>query len=293
MIGIIPGNIKTFIVEGYLDDKLEEDKLYADKKDNRIYLYSTKENRSSPATGYFPIWDGKKKFITQFSNEKYLDKDVVIADINGLSNNINSSIADKVKLQLRKAGDEDLLRPLISDEDNMFTQCIKGVLNQKEYTISDLIEISRLSEKLVTNYYIGLNKISFMRLEKWNIWVSTLLRIKYNLIIYKEDKKLLTYTYPDEKFDTGIIKYDSIINGKDDSFKKIIKIIMVMENINKDNLKNEEIDEYTVNNMLTTLKSNKPFSAQLFSRFIKLADLSYEINMIDKEKLLFQYQENM
>jgi len=132
-----------------------------------------------------------------------------------------------------------------------------------------------------------------MRMDKWNIWIDTILHLRYELIVYKENKQLLSYNYPSNKFDTGIVKYDKVIDTKDDPYKKIIKIIMIMENINKNNLRSKEVDDYTVNNMMTTINGNKSLSAQLFSRFIRMAELSYIVNMYDLhgKDIIFQYKE--
>ena len=59
-------------------------------------------------------------------------------------------------------------------------------------------------------------------------------------------------------------------------------------------VKNDEVDDYTVNNMMTTLNTKKGLSAHLFSRFIQLSGLSYVIKIYDQNKmipnLLEQYQ---
>lgn len=294
MIGIIPGFSKTFIVEGMItDESLQEGKLYADPNTKRIFMYSQIEKRSNPNTGYFPVWDGNKYYITKFSNNKYLDKDVTTADITKIGSNINKNVANNILYQQRKSVNNEILAPQLSDGDNMFTQCIKGVLNVKKLTMIDLIDMSspRLTEKAINNYYSALTKIAFMRLDKWNIWINIILHLKYTVIVYKDDKKLLSYKHPRDIFDTGIVKYDNIVNTKDDPFKKIIKILMIMENINKNSLKSKEVDDYTINNMITTLNSNKALSAQLFSRFIRMANLSYSVMLFEGDELIFEYNE--
>ena len=53
MIGIIPGNTKTYEVNGsFNDDNLVEGKLYYDPTDERLYYYSLSETRSNPENGY-------------------------------------------------------------------------------------------------------------------------------------------------------------------------------------------------------------------------------------------------
>ena len=102
----------------------------------------------------------------------------------------------------------------------------------------------------------------------------------------------MSYKYPEDKFDTGIVKYNDIAKSSDDPFKRIIKILMVMENINKSSLKSDNVDDYTVNNMVTTINGKKPLSAQLFSRFISMAKLSYSMTIYDRyDKFIFEYKE--
>lgn len=296
MIGIIPSINKTYEVYGdLLSDNFIEGKLYYDKTDGRVYYYSTIETRSNPNTGYYPIWNGKNKLISSFSNKKYFDNDVIKMDIESMSKSIDKTTAERIIYNQRRSDNTDILDPDITDEDNMFTQCIKGVIKYKKITMIDLIDMANgmLSDKIIENYYIALTKITFMRMDKWNIWIDTILHLRYELIVYKENKQLLSYNYPSNKFDTGIVKYDKVIDTKDDPYKKIIKIIMIMENINKNNLRSKEVDDYTVNNMMTTINGNKSLSAQLFSRFIRMAELSYIVNMYDLhgKDIIFQYKE--
>lgn len=304
MIGIIPTTNKTFEVFGDFSSKnLVENKLYYDPKNGRVYFYSTKETRSNPNTGYFPVWDGKNTYESQFSNKKYFDKDVKKIDINTMCSSIDQDVAKDVLYKQRRSINGDILQPQLSDEDNMFTQCIKGVINYMKISMVDLIDMTsgKLAPKIVENYYSALTKINFMRIDKWFIWIDNILHVSFEIKVFKSDKQLLSYQYPKNKFDTGIVKYDNIIGGNknqfsivntdDDPFKKIIKIIMVMENIDKNSLRSDEIDDFTINNMMTTLNGNKPLSAQLFSRFIRMAHLSYTIGIYDKDKLIFEYKE--
>lgn len=294
MIGIIPSSNRTFEVYGdFQSENLIEGKLYYDKKDNRVYYYSKIENRSNPKTGYFPVWDGKNTYISSFSNTKYFDKDVTKVDLSSMCLSINKDVADQVIYMQRRSDNNEILRPELCDGDNMFTQCIKGIINTKELTMIDLVDMSspRLQQKVIENYYNALVKITFMRLDKWNIWINVILHVNYTIDIFKGNRKLLSYNYRKNKFDTGIVKYDNIISTNDDSFKKIIKILMIMENINKNSLKSDDVDDYTINNMMTTLNSNKPLSAQIFSRFIRMAGLSYRIKIYDNDKMIFEYNE--
>lgn len=293
MIGIVPTTTASFEVFGdFNSSELKEGKLYYDPKDGRLYFYSLNETRSNPATGYFPVWNGKNKFITQFSNKKYFEKDAIKMDIQTLSNNVSKQVAEDILYRQRRSVNDEILNPQLSDGDNMFTQCIKGVINAKKITMVDLIDMgSKIDQKIITSYYSALTKITFMRIDKFFIWIDSILHVGYELEVCKDDKKLISYSYPSNIFDTGIVKYNQIVNTKDDSFKKIVKIIMVMENITKDSLRSDSVDDYTINNMMTTLSGNKPLSAQLFSRFIRMANLSYTIKMIDNDKVIFEYKE--
>lgn len=295
MIGVVPTTNKSFEVEGDFESKdLKEGKLYYDKLDGRLYFYSTTETRSNPNTGYFPVWDGKKKYKSKFSNEKYFEKDALKLDLQTLSNSVNGTVAQDILYRQRRCTNDEILTPSLSDGDNMFTQCIKGVINKLQVTMVDLIDMGtpKLSEKIITSYYSALTKITFMRMDKWFIWLDQILHIGYEMEVFKDDKKLLYYSYPENVFDTGIVKYDKIIETNDDSFKKIVKILMIMENITKDSLRSDNVDDYTINNMMTTLSGNKPLSSQLFSRFIRMAKLTYTIRMLDKDKnVLFEFKE--
>lgn len=294
MIGIIPSTNQTFEVYGdFNSKKLVENKLYYDPKDGRVYFYSLSETRSNPRTGYFPVWDGNKTYVTSFSNNKYFDKDVIKSDLQTISSRINKEVAEDVLYKQRKSDNNEILRPKLVDGDNMFTQCVKGVLNAKELTIVDLVDMSspNLTQKAIENYYSTLTKITFMRMDKWNVWINIILHVKYNLEVYKDKKRLISYRYPENIFDTGIVKYDNIISTSDDPFKKIIRILMIMENINKNSLRSDEVDDYTINNMMTTINGSKPLSAQLFSRFIRMAGLSYIMQIFDDGKMIFEYRE--
>jgi hypothetical protein len=296
MIGIVPTKTETFEVFGdFNSSQLVENKLYYDPTDQRLYFYSTNEKRSSPATGFFPVWDGKNKYKSQFSNEKYFNVDALKLDIQSLSNSVDNQVAKEVIDRQRRSEDNILLTPQIADGDNMFTQCIKGVINKLNLSMTDLVDMSagKINPKILSNYYNSLNKISFMRMDKWFIWIDVILHLKYQIVVYKGRRKLITHLYPENTFDTGIVKYDKIIQTNDDPFKKIVKLLMVIENITKDKLRSEPgTDDYTINNMMTTLSSDKPMSSQLFSRFIRMAQLSYTIKLYDmSNQLLFEYKE--
>jgi hypothetical protein len=292
MIGIIPASSKTFEVHGMFNQAtLIENKLYVDPDDNRIYMYSLSEKRSNPNTGFFPIWDGVNKHVSKFSNEKYLDKDVIRIDLATLVSGIDSDIANKVLYLQRRADNDEILMPQIKESDNMFTQCIKGVFSVKQLTLVDLIDLSGLDEKLIISYYSALTKIAFMRLERWTIWIDLIFHLDFSISVYKDEKKLLTYTHSKDKFNTGIVNYEHITKTKDDFLKKIVKIIMIMEGISKDNLRSDQVDDYTINNMMIILNTNKILSSQLFSRFISMAKLSYSVTLYEEGKPIFEYSE--
>lgn len=223
MLGIIPSTKSTYEVYGTTDEKSPiEGKLYYDPSDNKLYYYTTKETRPNPKTGYFPIWDGKKFYTSQFSKDKYFDKDVKKVDIETLCSSISDEVAKNVLYMQRKSDNGDILKPQISDADNMFTQCIKGVICQKNITIVDLIDMAapKLSQSIVESYYSALTKITFMRYEKWSVWIDGILHLNYKVTVFKGNKKCLTYSYPSDTFDTGIVKYDDITRTNDDPFKR-------------------------------------------------------------------------
>lgn len=294
LIGVLPSVEKTFEVYGSFDESNPiEGKLYYDPGNGRLYYYSTKETRSSPNTGYFPIWDGKRKISTSFSKDKYYDKDVLKVDIESISSTVNEELAESILYQQRKSGAGELLKPAICDGDNMFTQCVKGVISAKDITMIDLIDMGspKLSQSIIENYYAALTKITFMRYDKWMVWINSILHVGYIIEVFNGDRSILTYKYPEDEFELIGSKCDDIINNGDDEFKRIVKVLMRVENINKSSLKSDSTDDYTVNNMMTTLSSNKPLSAQLFSRFIRMANLSYTIDISDNTGVIFEYKE--
>ena len=293
MIGTIPSGNKTFEVYGDTScDNPIEGKLYYDNTDKRLYLYSTIVTRSNPDMGFFPIWNGKKFIITRYSNKKYLT-DATTSNINELSMNIDTNTANKVLYNLKRCEDNTILKPSITDEDNFFTQCIKSLINQMNLTMVDLLEMSSpiMNQKKMDAYYSSLCKISFMRMDKWHIWIGSIFHMSYTIDVYKKKKRMISYKYPDDVFDTGVVKYNNIIKSKDDPFKKMIKILMIMDNINKNDLKSDIVDDYTVNNMITTINGKNPLSAQLFSRYIHMTKLSFTLKIYDKGKVVFTYKE--
>lgn len=295
MLGIIPSANKTYEVCGdFNTSNPEEGKLYYHPSTGRLYYYSKTEIRSNPNTGYFPIWNGKKTFISNFSKEKYLDKDVTRVDIESMSSSINADVAQRILYNQKKAMSNGALVPSISDGDNMFNQCIKGSIAAMNISMIDLIDMGspKYSESIIQNYYAGLSKIQFMRIDRWYIWLD-ILKLKYDIAVSKDSKRLIYYKYPTDEFDTGIVKYDNIIKSKADPLKKLIKILMVMENISKSDLRSDEVDDYTINNMITTINGSKALSAQIFARFIGLSGMDYMVNMYDcNDNLIFTYRDS-
>ena len=293
MIGTIPSGNKTFEVYGDTSsDNLIEGKLYYNTTDERLYLYSTKATRSNPDMGFFPIWNGKKFIETKYSIKKYL-KDVTSSNISELSSFIDNKTASNVLYKMRRSESDVILKPCITDEDNFFTQCIKSLINQMELTMVDLLDMASpvMNQKKMDAYYSSLCKISFMRMDKWHTWISTIFHMSYTIDVYKKNKRMISFKYPDNTFDTGVVKYTDITKTKDDPFKKMIKILMIMDNVNKNTLKSDTVDDYTINNMMTTINGKNPMSAQLFSRYIHMTNLSFVLKIYNKEELVFTYKE--
>lgn len=293
MVGITTGIGQTYIVSGSFDsDQLTEGQLYYHPVTKRLFMYTTKEVRSNPRTGFYPIWNGTKTFIGKHSIEEYYPKDIIDINTDDLVKKFTKSNAQEIVYRQQRSMSGGPLTFQISDEDNFFTQCIKEIINKKAYTVIDLVHqsVPQLSDKQITNYCNALSKISFMRMDKWHIWLHNILHMKYEVAVFKEDRLIISYKEPD--IFTVDRNFDEILNNKKmDPFKKLIKVTMLKENISKSDLRGEDIDEYTINNMMTILTGPKPVSAQLFSRFIRIADLSFELKIYDKDECLVTYRE--
>lgn len=294
MIGIYPGKTKTFIVEDCINNVNDfiEGHLYVDEDTDLLYIYSSKITRPNVEYGFFPIFDGKNKYVRTYCILKTY-KDVINQNLDNMISNVDDETKNKVDSLQRNCSDQDPLKPIISDSDNAFTQCIKSIIDIKKYTLSQLEELCSIDKSLIKNYYSVLNKISFMRLDRFNIWMKSILHMNFKLIVKDNNgNKLVTYDDNLNKFDTGIISYNDIVNNNNiDFMKKIIFIVMRMKSITKSQLSSGDMKDYTVNNLLILLNSNKQFSIQLFSRFIKMIDYSYNIEIYDKDKLIFIYSE--
>lgn len=294
MIGIIPGSTKTFEVMGdFSDTNPIEGKLYYNRQTGRLFMYSKYQTRSNPDTGFFPIWNGEKTFISGFSNEKYIEKDVTMMDVNQMSSSISPDTADQVRYRQRRCDNDKILEPSLSDGDNWFTQCIKGCITAKKLTMVDLVDMTSppMEQSILENYYSALNKIAFMRIDKWKIWIDHILHLGYKISVSKDGEQLIEYSYPDNTYHVNGNECDDIIKEDIDSLKKIVKVVMKLKNIKKANLKADNVDDYTINNMLTTINGNKALSAQIFSRFMRMADMSYNIQMYDGNDMIFEYHE--
>lgn len=296
MIAVIPLMSRTFVVDGSTDFKHPiEGHVYYDLKSKQLYYYSTSVTRPTPMTGYLPIWNGTSIYSSKMAKEKYFDKDTKPILPEDISAKITEEVADDIKYRQRRALADDILKPQITDRDNSLTQCIKMVIQNKELTIVDLYDAAhgKLSEYQVDQLYSSLNKIALMRLSKFHVWCSIVLHVKYEIIVFKKKKQVLSYRYPENKYDTGVTNYSSIITKRMDCLKAIVRILMVSQGITKQDLKKNETDDYTVNNLMTSVYGNKPLSAQLFSRFIRLANLSYQIKMYDgkNNKSIFTFKE--
>lgn len=288
MLGVIPGINKTYVIEDYFCDNPIEGKLYIDPVDDRVYMYSTKEHRSNPSTGFFPLWNGKDKIISRFSNNRS-SKELIKIDLSLLSKSITKDTADIIRSKIINVDDKSCLEPQILNEDNIFTQCIKGVIINQKLSLTDITNITdKFDEKTIQIFYTSLIKITFMRLEKWYAWVNDILKLTYDVTIYKDDKEVLKYHHPSGEFE---LTDDPLIYSIDDGFKKIIKILINKFQINKDVMRNEDTDEYTINNMWAIILRPKKLSGQIFSRFIKLAGLSCRIDMKKDEEIIFTYKE--
>lgn len=301
VLGIVPTADVTYEVYGPISGgDFVEGKLYFNDK-GELFYYTTKTTRPNPSTGWFPIWDGNRGYKSLYVKSRKYPKDVIKNDIQELSNSITKDKAEKIIEHSKSVEDTKILEPQIQDGDGMFTQCVKGIINKYHVTISDLYEMAKpaFTRAQIETYYTSLNKIKQMRLNKWDDWMRKILHLHYIMEVYKDKELVIKYEYPIAKvevFHDGkdvTEEYKDIIDQKLDAFKTIIKILMKMYNLDKARLKSDQIDDYTVNNMMTTINADKPVSSQLFSRFMKMARAGFVITIYDiKDKEVFKYQEH-
>ena len=294
MIGIVPGTTKTYEIDGDFHCPTPiEGKLYYDPKTGRLYYFSTHETRSSPSTGYYPIWDGTHTYISKFSNEKYFD-DCVKMDLDNLCHAIDPAMADSIRYNQRRTEYQELLKPEIINEDNFFTQIVKGCICAMDVTMVDLFDLAspKLTHEQIETMYSSLSKITLMRMDKWLIWMNSILHKAFTFGVYKDDALVVQYEYPQNSYSVSDASCQEILSSKDDFLKKLIKITMVKTNLNKSDLRSDTTDEYTINNLMTSLNGNKPLSAQLFSRFMDMANYSYLITILNEDgSVLFTFKD--
>ena len=278
IIGIVPSLNKTFEVDGKICDNMIEEKLYYDN-DHRLFMYSTKYNRSCPDNGFFPIFNGKNFLIDKHSIIKYYPDDMINISMDNMSNNLTDEKAREIIYKRKVSEMNQLLKPEIYETDNLFTQCIKSIICEMNINMIDLYNMNDIvGENIIEQCYDSLIKIAFMRNHRWRIWINDILKLHYIIKIYKNNENILEYKYP-----------DITLNHKD-LFKLIIQTLLKDLNINKNDLHCTELDDYTINNMFSALRG-KQLSAQIFSRFMLLMNLSYDIEFYKNENLIFIYKQ--
>ena len=291
----------TFPVEGTFSDHMEVGKLYVDPKSKRIYCFDPINQIVGDKSKYFPIYNGKQFFDSIRSYKKY-ESDIVSTNVQNMANSISEQ--DKVDMEYRSKAVlyGDILEPEISDSDNIYSQCIKGVLQRKKYNLLDLSMMSKpkLSIDEISNLYQSLHKIAFMREKKFMIWIHQILHMEYRVICFDADgvKKLILYDSKDNTYefiDTKDIyeankkEYESIQKKSWDPLKKIINMIIQLKNYKKSDFNKKTESSYTINNMMTTIFSDKSVSAQIFSRFMRIINLPFEFVIYDDHGIVFTY----
>lgn len=294
MYGLVPSGAHTLEVMGDFHVKQPiEGRLYWDPETKYLYFHSKSITRPNPDTGYFPIWDGNGHiYQTQFSRQKKYPDDVLIPDTNILAAKMTKEMADKVRYYQKRMDRDRILTPNITAQDNMFTQCIKGIINQMKVTMIDLHQMSTgiTSEKMIENYYNFLNSTTMMRQDKWNIWLAVL-KMTYSIDVYDNNNvKLLSYNSETDILDAQETWGSNIKEG-DDPLTRIAKVLIQMKSINKASLQRPEIDSYAVNNLFTAINGSKALSAQLFSRFIRMANMSYDVTLYKDGETYFNFHE--
>ena len=293
MIGIIPGSSKTFVVDGVFCENPVEGNIYVEPSSRRLFMFSREFKRSCPENGFFPIWTGEGKIITQFSNSKF-ESDVISLNLDSLSSSLTPEVAEQVVAEQKKHNSSNALEPVITNDDNLFTNCIKGIILERKLSLADLVEMASpaINEKTIAIFYSSLIKTAFMRLDKWYTWVTSILHLSYKITVFDSDESIIVkYSFPEDTFE---VKEESLlqkVSDSDDSLKKIVKIIIALKGISKESFKDETTDEYTINNMFTIINSSKRMSGQIFSRFINFSGLSYEIQMFSDGDLVYSFKE--
>lgn len=292
MLGIVKGIGQIYSVNDYFCDNPNEGDIYVDPETKRLFIYLKNDIHPSIKYSFFPVWNGKEKFVFKSSNYKTID-DVICMDINQMSQKINKELAEKIIAEQKKCNNSIPLNPVIGKNDNLFTKCIKGILIQEGYSLPDLVEMSypKLDEKAIMVYYSSLVKTAFMRLNKWNVWLLNILHLGYKLTVLDENQtEIIAYEFPLNEF--SVIDEDILDQFPcNDPLKRIVKILIYLKDITKEQFKEDDIDEYTINNLFTVINSDKIMSGQIFSRFILFANLSYRIDILSGDEIIYSLSE--
>lgn len=299
MESIVVCKNNTYPVEGMFSNQMEEGKLYIDPKSKRIYCYTTTTQVVGDASHHFPIYDGKHFFDSVRSYKKY-ESDVISTDVTDMASSISEKDREDMEYRSQAVLYGGVLEPEISDSDNIYSQCIKGILLHKKYNLLDLSIMShpKLTVEEISNLYQSLHKIAFMREKKFMIWMNQIFHMDYEVNCYdtNSDKPLLTYHSIDKRYEFHIPvddahqkEYDDILKKSWDPFKKMINLIIKMKNYKKSDFNIHTESAYTINNMMTTIFSDKSVSAQIFSRFMRIINLPFDIVIYDKDDIVFSY----
>lgn len=299
MESIVVCKNNTYPVEGMFSNQMEEGKLYIDPKSKRIYCYTTMTQVVGDASHHFPIYDGKHFFDSVRSYKKY-ESDVISTDVTDMASSISEKDREDMEYRSKAVLYGDILEPEISDSDNIYSQCIKGILLHKKYNLLDLSIMSnpKLTVEEISNLYQSLHKIAFMREKKFMIWMNQILHMDYKVNCYdsNSDQLLLTYHSIDKRYefyhknnDGHREEYDEILKKSWDPFKKMINLIIKMKNYKKADFNVNTESAYTINNMMTTIFGDKSVSAQIFSRFMRIINLPFDIVIYDKDDIVFTY----
>lgn len=299
MESIVVCKNNTYPVEGMFSNQMKEGKLYIDPKSKRIYCYTTTTQVVGAASHHFPIYDGKHFFDSVRSYKKY-ESDVISTDVTDMASSISEKDREDMEYRSKAVLYGDILEPEISDSDNIYSQCIKGILLHKKYNLLDLSIMSnpKLTVEEISNLYQSLHKIAFMREKKFMIWMNQILHMNYNVNCYDgdSDQPILTYHSMDQRYefyhkndDSHKEEYDEILKKSWDPFKKMINLIIKMKNYKKADFNVNTESAYTINNMMTTIFGDKSVSAQIFSRFMRIINLPFDIIIYDKDDIVFTY----
>ena len=298
MKSIVVCKNNTYSVEGMFSNQMEEGKLYIDPKSKRIYCYITTTQVVGDASHHFPIYDGKHFFDSVRSYKKY-ESDVISTDVTDMASSISEKDREDMEYRSKAVLYGDILEPEISDSDNIYSQCIKGILLHKKYNLLDLSLMSnpKLTVEEISNLYQSLHKIAFMREKKFMIWMNQILHMNYKVNCYdvNSEQPLITYHSVDKRYEFHIHnenmqkEYDDILKKSWDPFKKMINLIIKMKNYKKADFNINTESAYTINNMMTTIFGDKSVSAQIFSRFMRIINLPFDIVIYDKDDIVFTY----